>query len=189
MFDTEQLITDVKQECNRIATYQDLKKLKSRDKNLVPILLKYLERTEKVNEKEFIVRCLGVKGFTEATGALIKEFLASDNRAYKWAIGNTLSIILDKSHANDYINIIHNKQHGTTRQMFAIILGKLKCEKAVPDLVNLLDDNQICGHVIIALGYFKDPKLIDKIKPFLDHQEKWVRKEAEKAIKKLDKFL
>ncbi|MED4206176.1 HEAT repeat domain-containing protein [Neobacillus mesonae] len=188
MIDIEQLKRDVNQEGYRIETYQDLKKLKSKDKNLIPILLKYLKSAEKNNEKEFFVRCLGVRGFTEATETLIEEFLTSENRALKWAIGNTLSIILDKSREDDYIDIIKDKQHGTTRQMFAVTLGKLKCEKAIPKLITLLNDEEINGHVIMALGYFNNYELVEKVKPFLEHDEKWIRREAEKSIKKLEKF-
>lgn len=189
MIDIEQLLREVNQEGYSIETYQDLKKLKSKDKNLIPILLKYLKSAKKVNEKEFLVRCLGVKGFTEVTETLIEEFLTSENRALKWAIGNTLSIILDKSHEDDYIEIINDKQHGTTRQMFAVTLGKLNSEKAISDLITLLNDEEINGHVIMALGNFNHFELVDKVKPFLEHDEKWIRKEAEKSIKKLEKVM
>lgn len=79
MIDIEQLLREVNQEGYSIETYQDLKKLKSKNKNLIPILLKYLKSAKKVNEKEFLVRCLGVKGFTEVTETLIEEFLTSEN--------------------------------------------------------------------------------------------------------------
>ena len=188
MIDLEQLIKDINQEGKNIETYQDLEKLKSKDKILIPILQKYLKSTERVNEKMFFVRCLGVKGFTDATETLIEEFLTSDNRSLKWAIGNTLSIILDKSHEDDYIEIIKDKRHGITRQMFAVALGKLKCEKALPHFTSLLNDEEINGHVIMALGYFKNYALTESVKPFLEHDEKWKRREAEKTIRKLEKF-
>ncbi|MCK4261386.1 MAG: HEAT repeat domain-containing protein [Halanaerobiales bacterium] len=185
----EQLIIDVNKQGYEIVSHQDLKKLKTRDKVIVPVLVKYLKNVNFINEKEFFVRCLGVKGFNDATKFLIDEFSASDNRAYKWAIGNSLSIILDKRYENDYIDIIKNKQHGTARQMVVVTLGKVRSEKAISYLIDLLSDEEVCGHVIIALGYYKDHKIIQNIKPFLDHKEKWIRKEAEKAMKKLQKHM
>ena len=45
MIDLEQLIKDINQEGKNIETYQDLEKLKSKDKILIPILQKYLKST------------------------------------------------------------------------------------------------------------------------------------------------
>ena len=72
--------------------------------------------------------------------------------------------------------------------MFAVALGKLKCEKALPHFTSLLNDEEINGHVIMALGYFKNYALTESVKPFLEHDEKWKRREAEKTIRKLEKF-
>ncbi|MFC4323198.1 HEAT repeat domain-containing protein [Litchfieldia salsa] len=188
MLDVEQLIKDVNKQGYNIKTYQDLYKLKSKDKNLIPILLKYLGSVDKVNEKLFFVSCLGVKGFYDATEALLREFLSSNDRSYKWAIGNSLSIILDKSTLNDLIKIVINKEHGTSRQMIIVALGLFKDKKAIPFLLDLLDDEDVKGHVIMALSKFKDPELIPYIKPFVNHNITWVRNEAKKTIDKLEKL-
>lgn len=184
----EQLLNDVNKEGYDLTSYQDLKKLKTKDKALVPLLLSYLNSVNYINEKEFFVRCLGVKSFNEATEALINEFKKSDNRAYKWAVGNSLSIIQDKTYTDEYIDIISNQEHGTARQMVILTLGKLRCEKAIPTLIELLNDEEVCGHVVMALGYFKDDKLREYLNPFLDNKESWIRKEAAKSIKKLEKY-
>ncbi|MFJ7730078.1 hypothetical protein ACIQXV_28840 [Neobacillus sp. NPDC097160] len=48
------------------------------------------------------------------------------NYTYKWAIGNSLSLILDKSSLNDLLEIATDKKHGTARQMIVDGLDKFK---------------------------------------------------------------
>lgn len=186
--DVNALVSDVNKLGYNITSYQDLKKLKTKDKVLVPLLLRYLKKVNYINEKEFFVRCLGVRNFNTATETLIEEFHNNNHESYKWAIGNTLSIIQDKSHVDTYIDIMTNKKHGTARQMVAILLGKLRCQKALQTLISLLSDEEIYGHVIVALGHFKDYKLIEYIKPFVNTNEAWIRKEAKHSIKKLEQY-
>jgi hypothetical protein len=78
-------------------TIDDLIKIDKGDKFVFPIILKHLSIITDENDKEFLVRCLGVKGCFEATDLLIKEFKSSSNNTYKWAIGNSLSLIMDKN--------------------------------------------------------------------------------------------
>ncbi|CAM2877319.1 HEAT repeat domain-containing protein [Hathewaya histolytica] len=57
--------------------------------------------------------------------------------------------------------------------------------KAISILIELLKDDDVNGHAIMALGYFKNDELIKYIEPFLHHEKSWIRKETEKAIKKI----
>lgn len=185
--DIELLIRDVNKEGYNIEHYHELLKLKTKDKKLIPVFLKHLKNEEDLNRKELVIDCLKVKGFTDATQTLIEEFLLNDNRLYKWTIGDTFSYIQDKAHEDDYIDIVKNKQHGIARQMVVVTLGKIKSKKAIPNLINLLEDTDVSGHVIMALGYYGKVELIEEIEPFLEHDEAWIRNEAKKSIKKLEK--
>ncbi|MNL25224.1 hypothetical protein D3C87_1466970 [compost metagenome] len=141
---------------------------------------------EKRNYKSVIVRILGVKGFYEATETLLNLYFNKDVDIDKWAIGDTLYSIQDKRFEDEYIKIVKNENNGISRQMIVILLGKLRCEKAIPTLIDLLQDDDVDGHAIMALGYFKDRNLIEYIKPFLNNKKPWIRREAEKAIKKIN---
>jgi HEAT repeat protein len=164
-----------------------LRHLKSTHKVLVPLLLKYLHEFKTINFKNLIVSALKVKGFYDATETLINEFnTTSLNDSYKWSIGDAFSIILDGRYEDEYIEIIKNNQNGTSRQMVTIALGKLKSDKAIPVLISLLDDEQVNGHVVIALGYYKKPEFRKYIEPFLTHKKAWIRAQAKNAIKKIE---
>jgi len=165
-----------------------LKSLKLKDKKLIPLLLKYLHEFKASNFKDWIVGALKVKGFNDATEDLIKEFFtAANSKVDKWSIGDAFSVIQDKRFEDQYINIVKNKNYGTDRQMVVIALGKIKSEKALPTLLSLLEDEDINGHVVMALGYYKKTELVKYLTPFLDHMKTWIKKEAKKSIAKIEK--
>jgi hypothetical protein len=185
----EILMKELIKEANNIglvvADFNELNAIKRKIKNLVPILTRYLYMFEKGNYKDAVVGLLGVKGFFEATETLLKVYNSNDKTIDKWSIGDALYVIQDKRFEDDYIKIINDKDNGISRQMIVILLGKLRCEKAIPSLIELLQDEEVNGHAIMALGYFKNSDLIQHIEPFLRHEKKWIQKEAEKAIKKI----
>ncbi len=185
----EMLMKQLIEEANNMGFYvedfNELNAMKRKIKNFIPILIKYLYVFEKENFKEAIVGMLGVKGFYEATETLILLYYSNNITIDKWAVGDALYSIQDKRFEEKYIKMVKDKANGTSRQMIVILLGKLRCEKAIPTLINLLQDDDVVGHAIMALGYFKKDELIKYIEPFLHHDKRWIRKEAEKAIKKI----
>jgi hypothetical protein len=185
--DKEKLIKEVRNKGIEIDNIVELKKINLKYRDLVPILLEHLVKVDDENDKEFLVRCLGVKGFVEASKTLIAEFYKSNNLTFKWAIGNTLSIIQDESVVNELIKIAKEKEHGIARQMIIDGLGSYKDENVKTALIELLNDEEVMGHAISGLSRMGDKSLIKYIEPFLNFKVKWIRKEAEKAIKKLNK--
>ncbi len=189
--DFEELVNDIRKKGYIISHYNEIDQIlnSKTKKDLVPILISHLKKTDYELHKQFLVRRLGVKGFIEVTEYLLKEFKKpKSGLSYRWAIGNSLSLILDKKYENDYIEIIQNKEYGTARKMIVITLGKIRSQRAISVLLDLLNDEDIDGHIIVALGYYKDSNLIQYIEPFLKHENRWIRKEAEKSIKKLSKY-
>jgi len=71
--------------------------------------------------------------------------------------------------------------------MLALSLGNMKNQRAEDVLIDLLDDDEVAGHAIIALGKLKSKKAYPAIKRFLIHPKSWVRNEAKKALAKIDK--
>lgn len=166
----------------------DLNKINLKNKEIIPILLKYLKKYSDPWDKECIIRALSVKGFTSITNTLIEEFYrASDQSSLKWSIGNAISIIQDKHIKDKIIKIISEKEHGTARQMFCVALGKLKDFKSIPFLLENLNDPDLTGHAIIALSNFNEKRIIEKLEPFIEHPNSWIQKEAKSAIKKINK--
>jgi HEAT repeat protein len=103
----------------------------------------------------------------------------------KWAIGNALSVVADDRVFEQLAAIAEDKRHGHDREMVALALGNMKDPRAVDVLVRLLDDDQVAGHAIMALGKLRARGVRSKIEPFLDHPKTWVRREARKALKRM----
>lgn len=185
--DKEKLIQEVRGKGIELFNINDLMKINIKYKNLGPILLRHLNEVTDESDKEFIVRCLGVKGFVEASKPLINEFYKSNNVTFKWAIGNSLSIISDTESVPELIKIAQAKEHGIARQMIVDGLGAYNCDDVKTVLVSLLNDDEVVGHAISGISKTGDKALIKYIKPFVTYEVKWVRNEAIKTIKKLER--
>jgi len=186
--DNDELLQEVREMGVEIGSVNDLIKINSEYKDLVPILLRYLQEADDEEDKQFIARCLGVKGFTEASEPLVLEFYKASHDSYKWAIGNTLSIIQDKDMAPVLLRIAREKEHGIARQMIVDGLGIYKKNEDVKNaLIELLNDDDVVGHAISAIRKMGDKELVKYVEPFLNHKTTWIRNEAKRTLKRLRK--
>ena len=182
------LIEEIRATGVEIDDIEELMHMDQNDKALVPIVVKYIKRFEETNYRELLVRALGVKGFTEASEVLLDEFYRSDDLHYKWAIGNTISIIADPNIVSEMIEISLNKEHGAARGMIVHELGRFKDERIKDVLISLLDDEDVDGYALHSLKLLKDESTRKYAERFLDCDIDWIRKEAESMIRKLDKL-
>lgn len=157
-------------------TFNDVKTIYRDDKILIPVLLKYLDEVEDIDDKEYLVRVLTKESYFEVTERLLQEFFLSNNYFYKWAIGNALYIIEDERFIDEYIDIIKDCSHGTARQMLVLLLGKLRNERAKDALIKILHEDGVTPHAIGSLGKYKDKSLIPLLEYFLDEENKkqWI---------------
>lgn len=160
---------------------------------LIPILLKYLRcKDMDDNLKEMIVRSLIVK---EAKGIannpLIDEYLelGNDKMLLKWAIGSAFMVIIQENDLARLEGIIKDKSNGISRQMFVSALYKVKNRRSEAILLDAVEDPDISAHAIDALGRIGNVENIEVISRFTNSSNKLVKKEALKAIAKLNKKL
>lgn len=87
------------------------------------------------------------------------------------------------------LKIVSNKDNGMSRQMFVIALSKIKSRKQDIEnvLIDLLDDDLVCSHAINTLGKLKSVKAKPLVLTLTEHSRPLVRKEAVKALKKIEK--
>ncbi len=175
-----------------IDSIYDLVKQKGNYARAMPLLVKLLPTVSDAMVKQGIVRALGQKdAIGLAEEALIHEFLAVPpdllgGESLKWAIGNTLEIIASDKYAEQLISLASDKQHGTSRQMLVVGLGKLKKSPQVVDaLILLLDDEDVSGHAVIALGKLKALKAAPKLKQLQNDSKRWIRTEVNKALRRM----
>ena len=178
----------------QINNISDLINTKERYPEAISVLVDLLkEDFDCIYTKEGIVRALTVK---EAKGIankpLLEEYYKVDKQEYRsfsWAIGNAFEVIIQSEDVDPILEIVKDKNNGTSRRMFVMALAKIKSRKEDIEniLIPLLEDDDITGHVLYTLGKLKSEKAREKIIPYLNHPKAYYRREAKGALKKIDK--
>jgi HEAT repeat protein len=155
----------------------------------VPVLLDLLqEGIEHVGIKEGVIRALAVKeAIGKASPVLLDEYskISKDKMLLRWAIGNTIYITITEDDVERILPIVQDKDNGMSRQMFVAALGKVTSGKAEDVLIKLLDDDEVAAQALEALGRKKSKKAREKILTLTSHPKALIKKEAQKALKKL----
>ena len=133
------------------------------------------------------MRFFSFKGFEEVIPILLADYYSSETPDLtRWFISDCLYTIRSKKYVDEYLKIISNKSYGTDRQMIVLLMGTLKVEKAIPLLIELLEDEEVRLQSICALGYFKREEFRCYFERFQDSKHPGWRKYSRSALKKLD---
>jgi HEAT repeat protein len=162
----------------------------------IPVLIDWLEHVdervpgpERPKVAEALVRALTVPAARPvAAPVLIDAFRrVSDpsGMGLRWVIGNALSVVADDSVFDDVAALARGYGYGKARQMVVLGLGRSSDPRAVPILIDLLDDDDVAAHAVMALGKLKATAARERIRPLLDHPQALVRREAKKALTKI----
>ena len=179
------IITGLRKRGYSINSINDLMRLSSKERELIPFLSGLLEQFTDENDKEFIVRCLGVKGFQEIIPKLLEEFKTAKGNSHRWAIANSINIIHDMTIEQELITLSENKKYGTGRQMLVLSLGCYKTDSSIKCLRGLLQDEEVRGHALRALGKCGNSEVLPDIQKYCDSDNRWIRKEALNAADKI----
>jgi len=171
----------------RVNTIGELRQSNAEYRAAVPILLHWLSRISDPQVKEDIVRTLSVPWAKPAAApALIEEFRKAESGEIRWAIANGLAVIADDAVFEELAELVYDKGYGKAREMLALALGNMQDSRAVIVLMDLLNDEQVMGHAVMALGKLKASAARVRLKELTDHPTDWVRKEARKALASID---
>jgi hypothetical protein len=185
------VLADLAQAGFEVEWVSELHNIGFKYKKAIPILLKWLPIIDNEDVKEAIVRSLSVPWAKPiAAMPLIEEYRKITNGSdseLKWAIANGLSIVADDSVFTEIVELVQDKKNGRSREMLAVSLGNMKNPYAQEVLLELLDDEEVAGHAIMALGKLKSKKARPTIERFLTHKKSWIRQEAKRALVKIDR--
>ncbi len=174
-----------------VSSVADLYNRRMTYEKAVPILLDWLPRIKTPAVKESVVRALTVKWARPAAALpLIDEFCRVDDGSgtgLRWTIGNALAEVADDSVFEDVAELAEDRRWGRAREMVVVALGNMREPRAVDVLRRLLSDDEVAGHAVIALGNAHAKEAREDIESLLEHPKTWVRKEASKALAKLDR--
>jgi HEAT repeat protein len=163
---------------------------------VVPVLTEWLESLDATDirrlprDVEMAVRALAVPTARgTAARCLINLFRlvpeSSTCHHLRWAIGNTLEVVADGSVAHDMVALATDRRYGPARQMIVLGLGRLASDCADEVLIDLLEDDQVVGHAIMALRRRRATRAVAAITPLLRHPKPWVRTEAKKTLTRI----
>jgi HEAT repeat protein len=123
-----------------------------------PLLVEWLPRMRDPVEKEVIARSLtGTKTASAAAArALLAEFRSAPmddegDASRKWTYGSALATLADAEIADDLVELITDPRHGRAREMLCDALKRTKDPRAPDVLIELIDDDDVAGHAILAL--------------------------------------
>jgi HEAT repeat protein len=141
----------------------------------VPVLVEWLPRVDDPRVKESMVRSLAGQRGARGVGAqrLIEEFRRpeyAEESSLRWAIGNTLATIAGPADADGIIEILRDRSGGMARQMLCDALGRTRDPRRVDVLIDLIDDDSVAGHAILALRRIGRRALPrpERLQPMLD---------------------
>ncbi len=186
----EPVIADLKVVGFSVESLDELRRSGVRYKAAIPVLLKWLPVVENTDIKEAIVRALSVPwAKPTAVQPLIVEFQTASESAsgLKWTIGNALAIVADDSVFNEIAELVRDKRHGKAREMLAVALGNMDDPQVVDLLIELLRDDEVAGHALIAIGKLGAQKARPVVEPFLNHPKAWIRAKAKRVLARLDR--
>ena len=139
--------------------------------------------------EEPIVRALTVPAArTLAPPVLLQRFplpQVGPYRAVRWVIGNALGVLAGDQFFDEMEALARDKTYGRDREQLLRFFGRSKDPRAVPLLVELLEDDDVVAHAAEALGRQKDPRARLPLEKLLTHPRSLARREASKALKKL----
>ncbi|MCB1034641.1 MAG: HEAT repeat domain-containing protein, partial [Acidobacteria bacterium] len=149
----------------------------------VPALLRWLPQISNRAVKEDVVRTLSVPWARPAAGpALVQAFREASDSGLRWAIANGLAVVAEDEVFEDIAELARNRAFGKSRQMLAVALGNMTDPRAVPLLLDLLEDEETVGHAVIGLGKLGATVAESRLRNLTAHPTKWVREEAKKAL-------
>jgi HEAT repeat protein len=189
----EPLLAELAEAGFAVQTVGQLRRVGVRYPAAVPVLARWMGRVDYLPLWEDIVRSLAVPWAVEAAPALLAEFRAGDpaqdppDTSPRWVVGLALGAIADPSLADELIDLAADPRWGAARGPIVRELAKTGDPRAAALLVTLLDDPAVSVDAVVGLGNLADPATRSAVEPFLAHPDSYVRNEAKKAARKIDR--
>lgn len=154
----------------------------------IPVLIEMLPELTDLSVKEDIVRTISVPwAGDEAVRCLIAEMntvVDEGSEGYLWALANGLEVMVTGEFGAELASMVRDERFGKAREMLVLALGKSNFSEVNAVLSELLEDDELVGHAVIALvkrGVRVDSERVEALKK---HERAWVRNEAGKLLSK-----
>ncbi|MFN8514721.1 MAG: hypothetical protein U0841_19480 [Chloroflexia bacterium] len=187
--DIGQLLADLGGRGFLVGTVAELPQRHRRYTEAIPVLLHWLPKIADSNSKLDIVQAVAVRWARPSpVGALVDEYrLAAGDPTLQWMLGDALSRVADEHHFEEIAALAKHRRYGKAREMVVVALGNMHDDRAVTLLLELLGDEEVAGHAVIALGKLRAQEARGAVEAVLAHPKAWVRTEAKRALAKIER--
>ncbi|NHN35922.1 HEAT repeat domain-containing protein [Pseudomaricurvus alcaniphilus] len=152
---------------------------------IVPMLLRHFQLPYPRRTREGILKALNKPELSKmVVNPLIRLFISEQDKAVQIGIGGVLARICEPEHTDDLVKLATNANYGEARHFLPRGIARIQQQKAIPILVDLLDQKDFGAEVIEALGEVGGVDAAALILPFTKDKDSYVRSIAKKAYKK-----
>lgn len=157
-------------------------------KIIIPIAMKFYRKTKLERDKKYFLGLFHYKGLEECIPLMLEDMYSKNiSVSIKVLIGENLRAIHSPKYINDYLRILSMKELSCARNPIIALVGDFKVEQAIPMLISALsEEKNITTNALNALGKFKKADLRIYFEEYLNHKNKYYRREAKKALQKLE---
>lgn len=153
---------------------------------ILPLTVKYYELAETKHERNYFISLMRYPCCKAVVSKLLDSFYKGTSIDDRECISECIYSIHDKSYAEEYLSIISNEEYGLHRAMFVLLLGRLKYQRAVDEIITLLQDSSLCKYAIIALGNYQNKEFRDYITKYVNSSDPYLSKYAKQALQRMD---
>jgi HEAT repeat protein len=180
------LLKDLTARGVRVDSIVEVRRDRATFRSVLPVLIDWFRRTDNLELKGELAGVLATPwAKPSAAGALIEGFRSVDDDSVRWSIGRALSDVAIDAELGAIIELVEDRSYGRSREMLALALGKLKDARAVDVLIGLLDDADVVGHAVIALGKLRASRARGQVEALLRHEKAWIRRAAKTAVARM----
>lgn len=184
------LMRDLARSGFKVDDLGELRRSGTNYREAIPLLLKWLPIANNPDLKEDIVRTLSVPyAKSEAASVLVHEFRnATDptGSGLRRTIANGLAIVADDVVFDEIVELARDRRNGKAREMLTLSLGNMSKPAAADVLIEFLDDGDLVGHAVLALGRLKARAALPHLQRLRNHPRSWVRAEVGKALARIE---
>ncbi len=121
----------------------------------LPLVVDWIPHCDNMRVREVLVRALCVPAArkTDASKILLREFEKTSSPGYRWAVALALTGAARPEDADAVVGFFKDPRYGTDRQELARVIARLRPPHALDVLVEALNDDDVAGHAVEALGF------------------------------------
>ena len=167
-------------------------------RSAIPLLIRWLPRISNPDVKCSIIRTLTVPWARPvAARPLVDELRrtlavpAQPSSMVVFDVANALEVVADESVADDLIELSRDQRVDAEARAYLVqALGNVSQERVTGVLLDILqldEDPLVLIGALKAIGRLRDPRARRLLEDCVEHQDRQVRQEAERALKRLHK--